>query len=28
MGARDPSLPGLVKKIVEMFGGATEKKKI
>jgi len=25
MGARDPSLPGLIKKIEEMFGGATEK---
>jgi UDP-N-acetylmuramate--alanine ligase len=25
MGARDPSLPGLAKKIEEMFGGTTEK---
>ncbi len=25
MGARDPSLPALVRKIVEMFGGEKEK---
>jgi hypothetical protein len=24
MGARDPSLPALVKKVVEMFGGKSE----